>query len=209
MKTLLACLLLTVSICAQDQPQPDRWRGLVLDESTPAQAIATLGQPKEDKTDRLRVFEVPGKWLSKRHEEKTFRLLTWEKLDGMNKVEAGFDGERLVLLALFPKEQPAAAALTGIYGMPLTPRVGVYETAFPADFERNQGRVYPRTYPSAFALVGVASRVFVGALVMNAGLGSILRNSAGVSDGDIPGKVKRIEFVSRALENRDGAAALK
>jgi hypothetical protein len=49
------CSLLALLFCAtvavaqqQDGAKPDRWRGLVLDESTAEDAIKVLGQPKKD-----------------------------------------------------------------------------------------------------------------------------------------------------------------
>ncbi|MFN2493643.1 MAG: hypothetical protein ABR501_12260 [Pyrinomonadaceae bacterium] len=49
MKNLIvaALLLSCLSVAAQDTdgPQPDRWRGLILDKSTPADAIKALGHP--------------------------------------------------------------------------------------------------------------------------------------------------------------------
>ena len=32
----------------QDRPRPDRWRGMVLDETTPEAAIIALGKPAKD-----------------------------------------------------------------------------------------------------------------------------------------------------------------
>jgi hypothetical protein len=48
---ILVVLLCCVNITApqeQDGAKPDRWRGLILDESTPEDAIKLLGQPKKD-----------------------------------------------------------------------------------------------------------------------------------------------------------------
>jgi hypothetical protein len=48
-------LSLSIAVCAQDKPQPDRWRGLVLNEATSADAIKLLGKPDEEKTNRTAV----------------------------------------------------------------------------------------------------------------------------------------------------------
>jgi hypothetical protein len=47
---IFVVLLFCVNIAApqeQDGAKPDRWRGLILDESTPEDAIKLLGQPKK------------------------------------------------------------------------------------------------------------------------------------------------------------------
>ena len=52
---LLASSLVTSSfgyqgeVKSNDTPQPDRWHGLILDESTPEDAVKVLGKPSEDK----------------------------------------------------------------------------------------------------------------------------------------------------------------
>lgn len=44
-------------VCAQEQdrPMPDRWRGLILDQSTHEDVIRVLGKPKSDKPSELSV----------------------------------------------------------------------------------------------------------------------------------------------------------
>jgi hypothetical protein len=59
---ILATLILILSFGAvaqeQDKPMPDRWRGLVIDQSTPEDAIRILGEPKKDKVGSLTVMDV-------------------------------------------------------------------------------------------------------------------------------------------------------
>ncbi|MEO8649379.1 MAG: hypothetical protein ABI539_09460 [Acidobacteriota bacterium] len=52
MKKFLPLFLLAVvaPIFAQ---QPDRWHGLIVDQSSPDDAIATLGTPDSDKIDKF------------------------------------------------------------------------------------------------------------------------------------------------------------
>lgn len=214
MKLSSIALLIAISlssICyAQDKPQPNRWRGLVLNQSTPADAIRAFGTPNSDKTDRIRIFNVPSKWITKKQGDKIFRKLKWEKLEAMDSAELSFLDDKLVLIYLDPKEEPAAVALGNIYGIEFAPLVSGFDEAMsPANYERNQGRVYPKRYPPAYSLIGVAEHSFVGASVNN-GIGSAFKDIGGVNDTKgMPGKVNRIEIVSRTLENRDGADALK
>ena len=74
-------LLIVIFFCAnvvvaqeQDSPKPDKWRGLVLNESTPEDAIRILGQPAKDSMNRI--FAEPiDNWLTKKHKDKIFRTL--------------------------------------------------------------------------------------------------------------------------------------
>jgi hypothetical protein len=56
--TTILLFLAAVPALAQDGPKPDRWRGLVIDESTPDDAIKVLGKPSKDEVGRIRVFDL-------------------------------------------------------------------------------------------------------------------------------------------------------
>ncbi|MGE0131863.1 MAG: hypothetical protein AB7U82_27585 [Blastocatellales bacterium] len=207
----VVCVVLCISFAlAQEGAKLDRWRGLVIDEATPEAAIEALGKPSSDKVDRLRVFDVDSKWISKRIEQKIFRRLEF-KADGVDKATLSFLDNKLVMIELDPKDKPDASALARIYGIDFLPRISGFQLAVnPRDYERREGRIYPKIYPSVFSIVAVTDRVFVGVLISNAGFGAALRGSAGIPDaGAMPGKVERIQIISRRLENKDGAEALK
>ena len=82
----------------------------------------------------------------------------------------------------------------------------------PRDYERNQGKVYPKTYPTVYHMVAVSEHSFVTAMVGNVPsfLGALARSS-GIPDklGSFSGKVDFIALFSRTLENREGADVLK
>lgn len=209
---LAAMLLLCLPVFAQDDiAKPDRWRGLVIDEATVDDAERILGKPNSDKVDRALVYNVDRKWISKKQEEKIFRRLEYKKLDGFKKVELTFLDSTLALINLEPTKEIEAAAISRIYSIPFYPKVsGFQEAMFPRDYERNEGRVYPKTYPSVYHLIAVTERVFVGVLVGNIGFGAALRSTVGVRDsGDFPGKTNFIQIISRRLENKDGSDLLK
>ncbi len=110
LSTFAILLCLTLSAFGQtdatetksDSPQPDRWRGLIIDEATPDDAIKLLGKPKKDKTDSLKIFGIQD-WLSKQIKEKKFRLLGYEKPEGLDFVWLGFLDDKLVFTKLEPK----------------------------------------------------------------------------------------------------------
>lgn len=214
---LAVIMVLTLNAIAQEnQPtetgaKPDRWHGLILDQSTPEDVIKLLGTPVSDKIDRLRIFDINNKWITTKQTEKVFRKLQFNKIDGINKAELSFLEGKLIMIELTPEKEPLANAMASIYGIDFAPKVsGLDEAVSPHNYERNQGRVYPKTYPSVYSLIGVSPRSFIGALVANNSFGSILKQSAGVRDQmNMPGKIKRIQIISRKLENKDGADALK
>jgi hypothetical protein len=208
----LLTLLLSLTVIAQEQdkPMPDRWRSLVLNESTPEDAIHILGQPQSDKLSDLPVRRI-NNWITKTRKEKVFKRLKFNKPEGMDAVELYFLSDKLVMIQLDTKDLKPNS-LSGVYGIEFRPMVsGADEGWEPKDFERNQGRVYPKTYPTVYHMVAVAEKSFICAMIGNSSFGSVLRKSAkiGDSEGDYPGGVMFLQLISRKLENRDGADALK
>lgn len=195
-----------------DGPKPDRWRRLVLDESTPEDAMRILGTPANDKLGSVAVFRIKS-WLSKQAGERVFRTLEFKKPEGIDKATLSFLNGKLVAISLDVKKGIAPGALSNIYGVEFQPAVNATDIAFrPRDYERNQGRVYPKTYPTVYSMVAVSERSFIDAMVSNVpSFGGAFAKSMGVPDqpGTFPGKVEQIVLVSRKLENRDGADVLK
>jgi hypothetical protein len=214
--TILLCLTLSVfgqtdsTQTKSDTPQPDRWRGLVIDEATPDEAIKLLDKPKKDKTDSLKIFGIQD-WLSTQIKEKKFRLLGYEKPEGLDFVWLGFLNDKLVFIKLEPKKLPATA-LVRAYGIEFAPNFNGINVAFnPKNYERNQGKLYPKNYPAIYDLIAVSEKTFLSASVDNGGFGSILKEAMGVPDSPIsfPGKITYLQIVSRKLENLDGVDQLK
>jgi hypothetical protein len=215
MRTLLLALALLATAPAyaqdQDSPKPDRWHNLILDQSTPDDAIKELGTPANDKSGHLRVYNV-GRAASDRLNKEETRQLTFKNVAGMKKVELTFIGDKLLLIQLNLEKGISANAISNIYGLTFQPKVsGLDESFSPQDYERNQGRVYPKTYPSVYQLIAVTERVRVDALVSNVSLGAALKGSMGVRDdtGSFPGKIDFIQLISRKMDNRQGADVLK
>ena len=211
----LAAIFMFTCVCAafaqeQDKPMPDRWRGLIIDESTPEDAIRILGQPQSDKLSDLPVQRI-NNWITKTRKEKVFKRLKFKKPEGMDAAELYFLSGRLVMIQLDTKELKPNT-LPGVYGIEFRPMVsGADEGWNPKDFERNQGRVYPKSYPTVYYTVAVSEKSFVSAMIDNSSFGSVLKKSMEIKDseGDYPGKVSYLQLISRKLENRDGADALK
>lgn len=214
--TILLCLTLSAfgqtnaTETKSDSPQPDRWRGLIIDETKPDEAINLLGKPKKDKTDSLKIFGIQD-WLTKQIKEKKFRLLGYEKPEGLDFVWLGFLDDKLVFIKLEPKKLPATA-LARAYGIDFAPNFNGINVAFnPKNYERNQGKLYPKNYPAIYDLIAVSEKTFLSAAVDNGGFGSILKEAMGVPDSTIsfPGKIMYLQIVSRKLENLDGVDQLR
>jgi hypothetical protein len=196
----------------EEGPRPDRWRGLVLDQSTPTDARNILGDPASDRPDRLFIYHV-NKWFQPGLNKKNLRKIAFKGVEGFDKVDLYFREDKLVVIQLDPYQKIAPTALSNIYGTQFNPFVSGFEEAMsPQQFERNQGKVYPKTFPDSYSLVGLSSSSVIAAIVENSGFGSILKQGLGVRDtagAGFPGTVRQIQLISRTLENRQGADLLK
>lgn len=99
--------LFVLNVLAQ---QPDQWRGLVLDESTPKDAIAKLGEPSK-----------PGfvikRWL-KLAEKKNMNVeaFNWDDKEGFEDVNLFFlDGTLAMIYLERPKSKLSTAAFVDSY----------------------------------------------------------------------------------------------
>jgi hypothetical protein len=202
--TAALLLLAVVSALAQDA-QPDRWRELAIDQATPDDAIKTLGKPESDKVDRLRIFDIDPKWVSRKQTEKIFRKLKFKGIEGFKYAELSFLEDKLVMIDLVPEKKIDASGLSTIYGITFEPRFSTL------DRSRKFFHPDPGNFPSVYYLHGSVREVFIGAMIGNVGLGAALRASTGLPDSDThyPGKVGQIQIVSRTLENKDAADLLK
>lgn len=196
---VLLLFLLPITLTAQepDRPQPDRWRGLILDESTYNDAVRVLGQPSSDK--------------QKTKDGKTARYIEFKKPEGFDRVGLQFiNGKLAVIMLLKPKTGIAAKDLSTIYGLEFDVKVSGISQAFePGNYERNQGKVYPKTFPAVYELIAATERTTLQATISNGSFGSIMKGSMGVPDTELPGKVMAITMQSRLLVNVKGADALK
>jgi hypothetical protein len=195
--TLSVLCFSTLSAQEQDKPQPDRWHGLVLEQSTPDDATRSLGAAKGDKTYKGKSGES--------------RLLTFKKTAGMKEVMLAFRGGILVSITLKPEEKINADALPNIYGLKFTPKFsGIGEAMNPQDYERHEGKVYAKTYPAVYELRAEGERSRVECLIDNGSFGAILKQGTGVKDVDgFPGHVVLISLVSKKLDDTKGADVLK
>lgn len=186
MKTLIFVLtLFTVTSLAQE---PDRWRGLVLDEATPENAIAVLGKPKAEKYE--------DKYMSYRNKSvrdlKDLRILHWEKIEGFEDVKLYFTGGTLAIIQLEKPEKkiPAKVFVDAYPGVYFEPARGANSSAF-------------------YEIEAVTPRSKIAAGVGNV-TGSVF-GSLGSSGrvGKLEGNVVQIFIHSRRVDDKRGVDALK
>ncbi len=92
-------------IATASAQQPDRWRNLIIDVSTPEDAIEILGKPKSDKIgDRSPSYLLYHSKLFIKDIGKTMRMMKWKKVDGFNEVILRFNANKLAMIRLEPKK---------------------------------------------------------------------------------------------------------
>lgn len=209
MKTLILFLVLSAFAGFGFSQQPDRWHGLIIDESTPEQAAAVLGPPNGDKVDRI--FIMNPKWLTK-DAGRSLRILKYENVEGFSHVRLGFDkNSKLVLIHIEPKKIAAQAFIGSYDGLSFR---FANEVMSPSDLESPRDNLEkPQNLGSSYVLVAANKKVFVFGGVGNA-TGSVMSGLFGnatsrQSGRSVPGNVQVIQLVSRTLENKDNVDILK
>lgn len=198
----------------QDKPQIDRWRGLILNETTTAQAIEKFGKPTEEKTNRLFVTGIDEKLLTEKRKEKNFRYLTWKKLNGVKLAMLTFQNDKLVVIYFWLEKDKefAAASLSNSYGLPLEPKGSGLSEFFngPIGGSPLSGRKHV-DYPSVYYLIGQNDVAWISATIENASFKSIMLGNGDTSrtTGAFPGKVGAVQLISKTLENKDDVDVLK
>lgn len=205
-RLLLVAILLPVAAAAQS---PEQWRGLVLGQSTPADAIQVLGEPVKDGSCKLFLRQIE-KWFSA-DIRKSLRCQVYKQVDGFDKASLFYHQDCLMVIELDFDDQIDPNGLHNIYSVQFAPYVGRLELSDRRNFERHAGQVYPIHYPIEYSLVAVAPESILRAHVQYVGIGSVLTKTARIPDSTarFPGKVGLLQLISRKMENRDGADLLK
>jgi hypothetical protein len=223
---LIAVLLSACAIPSGAQEQftarPDGWRGLVIDASTPEDAIRVLGQPSGDKSNQSLKLVMVDKWLAGgKYNQKIFRELTFKKPAGFKEARLSFLENKLVVIEL--------EATTGDAQNWLDPDelAATFNTKFAAEdwhfgkklpplgeFEQSLGNDSPKKFTEFYDMIAVSERSFIVATVDNRTARPMGLFTHGCSScakrenrekkerdagGTFPGQVSFIEIVSRNL----------
>lgn len=171
----------------------DRWQGMILDESTPEDAIKAFGTPSRDSLMRLPVSGTYLQLLTPRIKEDAFRTLAYSKDGKSYDVVLSFLDDKLVSILLPPKDI-SAPDLFASYGLDFRARIDGADQAFG-----------PKDSPVVYYVYATAPRAFVIAVVANRDTDR--SSNVAKAQNDYPGKIMNIQLVSRKLEDRAGLGA--
>ena len=186
-------VVLSVALLSQT---PDGWHDLVLDETTVEDAINALGKPNKDKI-KQKLGTIIGYRINT---DLRYRKLEYKKPKGMDKVELYFLDAKLVAIDLDLKKNVNPNSLAGEYGVDFSPSFsGVNVTYGTGRQEPVEGSV---SYPRVYHVVGVAETAFIVAQVKQGTFSHIGKSIGSIQEDptNFPGKVGRIQLISRALE---------
>ena len=209
MKLILTIAIALLTITAINAQQTNQWRGMVLDQTTPEQALEAFGKPKVDKViTNFRPLKY-DEWFD--YKKQSFRMIQFDKPEGFKDVKLFFKDGLLRAIELNPIKLEASL-VSKSYGVP-------FEPIFDGFSNNTRGRLAtdtrvnrPTEFPTVYTMMhrGEASYIFVG--VDNSSflraLGTML---VGPMDdvNSVPGKAARIQIISRALETTKGNDLLK
>ena len=91
--------------------QHDRWNGLVIDETTPEQAIAKLGKPTADRKSEYVNLEFQ-RLLTNDTRKPNYRVLEFGKEGVSTTIVLTFSAGKLVAIDAFPKDAPASGLVS-------------------------------------------------------------------------------------------------
>lgn len=202
---------------AQEKPSLNRWRGMTIDLSSVEDAIKALGSPTKDQSGEKFIPTVYSKWFGNKPIDG-FRRLTFKGLEGFDKAELYFMDNKLKVIDLDMKKDLSAAAITDAYEERFYPLVGNFGKAVtPSQLAKPDREVdYPDRFPLAYNL-GAANDKVVGLAYASSGFAESF--AAGMVSGpyrrptaiseSLPGLVRRLQLISRSLENKKGVDLLK
>jgi len=206
------CLKGNAAGATQDEANSklDGWHGLFLDQSTPEDAIHLLGKPIRDKLDRLHIHVV-DKWVSAKHKQRLFRVLTFKKIERVDQVDLAFLDGKLVMISLnlgiLGKNWPVRS-LTDMFGIGFTAVKKIPKDGQPSDYESTVSSNNLRFSENVYRMVAVSTRSYFYAYVADQNFGRIFARNAGltktVADTTrLPGKVITMEIISRRIERTE------
>lgn len=213
-------LLLLVLACAPavysaEDVRPDGWAGMVLDTSTPEDAVRLFGPAARDKDKVALDLPRPLSWLSDKWKQKTFRTLTYKKLREYKEVRFSFLDGKLVFISM---EAPDAEYeekwidpddLETLFGVSFKPHQRTTKKLVsPAEFLADAPvELKKDEYDYWYDMIAISDRSFVVAVADNykyiSGLfekpAAKRRKKINAHGAKYPGYVSDIEIISRTL----------
>jgi len=219
MKLIISLLLLLfvavpITFAAEDV-RPDGWAGMVLDVSTPEDAVRLFGPPGKDK-DKV-ILDIPRtlSWLSDKWKQKIFRTITYKKLREYKEVRFSFLDGKLVAISM---EAPNGEIddnwidpddLEKLFGIPFKPQqrttkklvpAAEFLTSVPDELKKGE-------YDYWYDMIAISDKSFIVAVADNyiyiSGLfesrDAKRRKKINARGARYPGFVSSIELISRTL----------
>jgi hypothetical protein len=142
--TLLILCLHHIAFSQSDKPQPNQWKGLILDSTTAAEAIEKFGQPKSDKpNEKVKLFEI-DRLLTKQLKEKKWRTMNFKNIPNSKNTLLTFDKDnKLVIIHFELLADLAPSTFVSAYETSFKPLFSTFDQAWEKDFSRDgSGNVY-------------------------------------------------------------------
>ena len=226
---LIFSTCLVSSVLAQSKNvSATSWYGLVIDKSTPEDAVKLFGKPRKRKTNkRLEILRATS-WLSGKYDEKVFTTLSYRNLKVFWSVKFGFLDNKLVLVSMEKKDPTLRGArgwidpddLGSIFDLEFKPYRRKLGKTRPGPIEfRDKAPKYLKKkehYYFWYDMMAVGEDTFVIAIANNdknliggtlipsdpTDLGKARARKVINSKGVYPGYVQGIQIISRVLEKK-------
>ena len=216
MKLALTILLLSFTLPVADDARSDGWAGMVLDVSTPEDAVRLFGAPAKDKDKVALELPRPLSWFSDKYKQKAFRTLTYKKLQGYKQVQFAFLDAKLVAITMeapnaeIDKEWIDPDDLEDLFAVVFKPHKRQYNTKLPnpSEFQNNGPTELKKDdYDYWYDMIAVGDKSIIVAIADNyqyiSGLfesrDAKLRKKINARGARYPGYVSDLEIVSLTL----------
>ena len=200
-----ATCLSVLALCSFGQQassyKPNGWQALILDQSTSEEAVRVLGQPVSDKIDRLHIHNI-DQWVTPRHKEKIFRVLTYKQIGEVDKAELDFLDNKLVRVFLeYDEKKFPAKDLSARIGLDFVMVEGeVPSDSVPSMYEGQKEALVPKVYPTAYYMVCVTPQSLVSANVLSGRGKAVFKEAFRVKTKEsFPGSLIHLDMISRSL----------
>lgn len=224
----LICIF-SFSIFAQTkiETDTDSWNKLKINVTTPEEAIALMGKPSEDSTEKLDFallphksivnfllgtdITVPDSWLTPKKNEKIFRKLDFKRSGTYKNIELSFLDNKLYLIDLTfshdKDERLPAADLEELYKTNFVSLIGIPADASVSDYEGQKEPTMPKVYPIYYAMLSVTPTSILRAFVNNVSTKKAFGTDAGKTKKELfPGFVMKLQIISRIPEKDKNSA---
>ncbi len=179
--------------------KPDGWQGLTLDHSTPEDAVRAFGQPIDDKSDRLHINNI-DRWITPKHNQKIFRVLTYKNAGEVKKAELAFLNSKLVRIFIeYDEKKFPAKDLREKFGINFVFVEGqIPSDSTPSMYEGQKESLVPKVYPAAYYMVSVTPQSLISAFVAGGGIKGVFSQTYRIKMKE-PGSLLHLDIISRTL----------